>query len=340
MRILITTGIYPPQIGGPAQYAKNMFNLWSEMGHKVSVKVFSRFNFLSTGVRHLIYFLYILPAVLKADFIFTLDTFSVALPSVLAARMLGKKIIIRTGGDFLWEGYIERTGDLVLLRDFYKTRMDKFSIKEKVILYLTKWTLNHADLLVFSTNWQKDIFFEPYNLNKNKIAVVENHYDKKEQSSKFESGMSVKKYFIAGTRPLGWKNVPFLKKIFESEEIKSKMAFLDIKSAPYDEFMGKISKAYAVILVSLGDISPHIILDAINLNKPFILTEECGILDRVGDVSLTVNPKNENDIKEKILWLLNEENYRKQVEKIKNFSFTHTWEEIAREYLILYKSIK
>jgi hypothetical protein len=82
---------------------------------------------------------------------------------------------------FLWEGYVERTGDLVLLRDFYKTRLDKFSLKEKIIFYLTKWTLSHTDKVIFSTQWQKDIFMEPYQLHKKdadkKIEIVENRYE-------------------------------------------------------------------------------------------------------------------------------------------------------------------
>jgi glycosyltransferase involved in cell wall biosynthesis len=106
-----------------------------------------------------------------------------------------------------------------------------------------------------------------------------------------------------------------------------------------DSFLKKILNSYAVILVSLGDISPHMILDAISLNKPFILTKENGLMDRIGSVAITVDPKNEEEIAEKILWLLNEENYNLQVEKIKNFSFTRTWEDIAKEYLDIFDKI-
>ncbi len=339
MKILITTGIYPPKIGGPSQYAKNMLDLWSKMGHKVTVKTYGIENSLPTGIRHIWFFFKILPSLLASDFIFALDTYSVGFPSVFASFIFRKKIIIRTGGDFLWEGYVERTGDLVLLRDFYKTRISRFSLKEKIIFHITGWTIRNCNILVFSTNWQKDIFLGPYNLNNSKITIIENHYDKKEKNLP-ENVIPENKDFIASTRPLKWKNIKFLKSIFENDEIKSKGAVIVTNNLPYEEFLGKIKKSYAIILVSLGDISPHMILDAINLNKPFILTKECGILDRVKDVSLLVNPKDEDEVKEKILWLLNEENYRAQVEKIKNFSFVHTWEEIADEYMNVYNSIK
>src|SRR3989344_2808133 len=172
MRILIATGIYPPEIGGPAEYAKNLKEVWSKHGHKVTVRVFSQFNFLPTGVRHLVYFCYILPAILKADLILALDTFSAALPSVLAAKMLRKKIILRTGGDFLWESYVERTGELVLLRKFYKTCLDKFSAKEQKVFNLIKFVLKHVSAIVWSTEWQKNIFMEPNKLTQQKHFVV------------------------------------------------------------------------------------------------------------------------------------------------------------------------
>ena len=52
LSICIATGIYPPELGGPAEYAKNLASVWESQGHSVSVKVFSRFNYFPTGLRH------------------------------------------------------------------------------------------------------------------------------------------------------------------------------------------------------------------------------------------------------------------------------------------------
>src|SRR3989344_982317 len=122
-RILITTGIYPPKIGGPAQYAKNLKEEFEKMGHIVLVKRYGPEDKLPTGVRHLFFFFKIIPAIYNSDMVVSLDTFSVGLPTVLAAKIFGKKCIIRTGGDFLWEGYVERSRKKVLLSDFYNTEL-------------------------------------------------------------------------------------------------------------------------------------------------------------------------------------------------------------------------
>ncbi len=330
MKILIATGIYPPALGGPAKYAFHLRNEWEKIGHKVVVKTFTIEHKLPTLIRHFFFFFKIIPSVVSSDFIYALDTFSVGWPSTMAARLFNKKIILRTGGDFLWEGYVERTGNGVLLKDFYQTTRENWSKKERLIFKITKWVLRNVTALVFSTNWQKDIFTGAYRLDSKNIHVIENYYGPKLPSTEPQE-----KNFIGGTRKLVWKNLEVLKKAFEN----TPDAVLDLNNYSHVEFMKKISKCYATILVSLGDISPNMILECIRYNKPFIITEENGLMNRIGSIAITVDPNNPEDVKDKVLWLLDKNNYEMQVQKIKNFNFTHTWEEIAREVIELYKTL-
>jgi len=332
---LIATGIYPPEIGGPAEYAKNLALVWRKEKHEVSVHVFSRFNFLFTGLRHLVYFFSILADVTFADVILVLDTYSCALPAVLAGRLFGKKIILRTGGDFLWEFYVERTGDLVLLRDFYKTRLPKLSSKEKIIFNLTKFVLRSVDAIIWSTEWQKNIFLPPYRLERQNNFIVENYY-----GLRLASNEPKQKNFIAMTRKLKWKQTDFLKKVFVQQKVISSGAILDTGQALHGEFLKKMSHSYAVIIASLGDISPNTILDAIRFQKPFILTRETGLYERLKDIAIFVDPQDTNDITEKVLWLSDPVNYQSQKKKIESFTFLHTWEDIGREYIDVYNKIK
>ncbi|MEK7088007.1 MAG: hypothetical protein AAB891_01865, partial [Patescibacteria group bacterium] len=145
MRILIATGIYPPDIGGPAEYARGVETAWRKAGHAVKALAFRFERKLPTGIRHLYYFLRVLLSLRGVDFVFSPDTFSAALPALCAAKLVRKKILIRTGGDFLWEQYVERTGDLALLRDFYATRLQRLSGKERLIFALLRFLFRHAD---------------------------------------------------------------------------------------------------------------------------------------------------------------------------------------------------
>lgn len=332
MKILITTGIYPPKIGGPAQYAKNLKTAFEDMGHTVTIKTYGLEDKLSTGLRHLFFFFKIIPAVLKADAIFILDTFSVGFPAVLACKIFCKKGVIRTGGDFLWEQYIERTGRKILLRNFYNTEQDNFSFKEGMIFKLTKWTLNNASKIIFSTGWQRQIFLEAYSLSIKNSEIVENYFGPKESDSDFEF-----KIFIASARNLAWKNLDVLKRVFKKVQTKDSGVSLFTDNLPYHQFMHKMKASYAVLLVSLGDISPNMILDAIRLNRPFVCTKEVGIFDRIKDAGIFVDPLNEKEIEQAVSYLLTEEGYRKAKEKVRNFDFTHGWEQIAEEFLQVFK---
>lgn len=333
-RILITTGIYPPKIGGPAQYAKNLAQAFSHLGYQVRVKSWRKEYYLPWGIRHLFFFLKTLPAMRWAEFCIALDTFSVGWPTVAAGRLFGKRVIIRTGGDFLWEQYVERTGRKVLLRKFYKTERNRFSWKEEIIFRFTRWTLRHAWVLVFSTGWQRRIWQEPYEIDFTKTSIIENYYGKKIPSCRPQS-----KVFIGATRLLKWKNLDNLRRAFLAAWSRDPSLILDLRQTPHEGFLERMRHCYAVILTSLGDISPNMVLDALRCNRPVILTGETGLREKLKRVALFVNPLDEHDITEKILFLSRPENYELYCRKVEQFNFLHGWEDIAKEFLALNRRI-
>jgi glycosyltransferase involved in cell wall biosynthesis len=339
MRILIASGIYPPDIGGPAQYARNLYETWKRQGHEVKVAAYRWERIAPPGLRHLLYFTKIIRKGWNADLILVLDTWSAAVPAMAACALMQKKYVIRTGGDFLWESYVERTGDMALFKDFYETRMDKLSVKERMVFRLGGDSLRRAKAVIFSTQWQKGIFERAYGLDPNKDPIVENYCGERLKPVEPDG-----RTFIATTRDLKWKNINLLKEAFKGAQAEIRRRGLpdielDCGKAVYDSFVEKIRHSYAVALVSLGDISPNMIFDAIRGGTPFILTKENGIMDRVKDGGLFVDPLDEKDIAEKILWLADPANRAAQAEKVRKIAFTHSWEEIAGEIMDIWKRI-
>src|SRR3989344_1393145 len=331
MKILISTPLYPPDIGGPAQYVKNLETIWRQQGHQVAVVYFGKFLSWPTGLRHLIYFFSLLTKVSQADFVLALDTFSVGWPATVAARLLGKKIVIRTGGDFLWEWYVERTGDFVLLRNFYRTRLTKLNLREKIIFHCSRWTVRHCHKLVFSTDWQRQIWLAPYELNLAKTSIIENYYGIKD----LVLLQSTKNFLWAG-RYLKLKNLEKLKLAFAVVKESHPNLSLDIGQWSPEKLITKIKTSYAVIIPSLSEISPNLILLALQYRKPFILTMETGLYDQLQEVAVFVDPINIGDMASKIIWLANEQNYLIQQKKVAGFLFTHSWSEIASEFSELF----
>jgi len=191
-----------------------------------------------------------------------------------------------------------------------------------------------VDALVWSTEWQKSIFLKPYGLASRTNFIVENYYGPKIGSSAPE-----RKNFIAGTRPLKWKNSARLKRVFDRPEVKGESLEYDDTTIPHEKFLEKIQRSYAVVIATLGDISPNTILDAIRADKPFILTQETGFYDKLRDIALFVDPESEDDIASKLIFLSDHVNYDAQKRKIEAFTFTHSWEEMSGKYLAIYNQL-
>ena len=123
MKILITTGIFEPEIGGPAKYTPKLAAKLVERGHTVRVLTYSAqasYDFPSGGgstfggdakypftveriirsnklSNYLRFFYAVLKNAPRYDIIYSLDWFSAGLPVALAARLIGKKYVVRVG---------------------------------------------------------------------------------------------------------------------------------------------------------------------------------------------------------------------------------------------------
>lgn len=104
-KILIATPIYPPSSGGPATHSKKLKEYF---GERAKIFVFERYNFFPFGVRHFVAAVIIFfKSIFQVKIIFALDGFSIAMPSVLVARILRIPVVLRIGGDLVHEQYVE-----------------------------------------------------------------------------------------------------------------------------------------------------------------------------------------------------------------------------------------
>lgn len=332
MRILIATGIYPPDIGGPARYAKGLEETLRKAGHEVKVLPYKLEKRLPFGVRQLFYLARIFVAAPKIDAIIALDTVSVGFPATIASFLWGKKITIRTGGDFLWETYLERSGIKVPLPDFYEA-MPALSPKERIIAKVHQFILDYADFIVFSTAWQRDIWASHYRINPEKARIIENCYYPKRQGE-----TPKEKVFLAAGRQIVARNLLNVEEGFKKAAESRPEIKLDRESYNPEEYEKKLKSCYVVVAVSLSDISPNSIIEAISYDKPFILTKYNGIGNRIGKAGVIVDPNDVEDIARGFVALADDKVYKKEIEKVKKISFTHSFEEIAGEFTSLLAS--
>ncbi|MBI2052708.1 MAG: glycosyltransferase family 4 protein, partial [Candidatus Ryanbacteria bacterium] len=167
MKILIATGIYPPDIGGPATYVKTIAHAFADRGHDVVVvtygnarqdnstfSIFTVSRALPKGLRHILYFLKILQRGIRSDVIFAQDPVSAGFPAALAAMILRKRFIIKIVGDYAWEQARLRYGVSDLLGDFLKK---KYGWRVEFLRKVERWTASRAYRVIVPSKYLENI---------------------------------------------------------------------------------------------------------------------------------------------------------------------------------------
>jgi glycosyltransferase involved in cell wall biosynthesis len=327
MKILIVTGIYPPQVGGPAYYAKGLEEALGEAGHETKVVTYGALMRLPAGVRHAAFFVRLLPKLVWADRVIALDTFSVAWPLAWATRLVRVPFVLRTGGDFVWEEYLERTGEDILLKDFY-IKERAYTIKEKLLLRATRYVLLRADKIIFSTVLQRDIWVAAYNIPESKTYIIENAID-----APLPSVPPQQKNFLWYVRPTAFKNSARLHAAFAKAKEQYPDIILEEGQIPKQQLLEKMASCYAVVLPSLTEISPNYILDALRFKKPFIMDKYSGLADKLGPYGMLVDPLDEADIVRGIEELASDDGYARAVAKVSAFNEVRSYSDVAQDFI-------
>ncbi len=330
MRIVIATPLYPPDIGGPAKYAKEMYSELSRRGEKPRLVAWGKAErMLPFGVRHLVYLLRLLPQAARADMIVALDTGSVGLPALAAAKLLHKKLVVRIGGDIVWEGYIERTREMVKLSKFYDGPR-AYTRKERIMKYLTGVLVRHADALLFNTRWQLDIWQKAYGFSMSRARVLENEYAPVRHDTAPRAG---KKIFVAAGRGIVYKNIPALASAFAKVATTHPDIELDTRQLPPADNRARIAGAYALVVPSVSEVNSNFIIEGLAYGKPFLAPRDSGMHERLQGLGEFVDTLDQAALERGIEALLEGDVYAKYCERIQAFSYTHTWAQIVDEML-------
>src|SRR3989338_2939935 len=228
-KILITTGIFPPDIGGPASYAmtlgKNALN-----GQQITVITYSsRFSYPSDkelpfrvvrvwrkwpkGLRHLIYFFKVLGEAKKHDVILSLNAVSAGAPALRAARIRKKRFFVKIVGDYAWEIAVNKKKSSLLINDFQNTAQKGFI---NILAKTQRKVCLKADGVIVPSQYLAGIV-KKWGVPSDKIHVIYNGVDFKESELTIEEAR--RKIGIPGNiiissgRLVPWKGFKMLVKI-------------------------------------------------------------------------------------------------------------------------------
>mgnify|MGYP001582306293 CR=1 FL=1 len=329
MKIILATAIYPPAIGGPAEYVKNLAGKLTERGLDVAVVAYGekqagKENFKVEFVapksffRHIFYFLKLFFISRGADIIYAFDPLAAGLPAYLTAKLRGIKFVMRVGGDYLWERDVEAGRVWTTLRAYYEYELCK---KRTVEHKLLKTVFGGVHKFIFTTKFQAEIYTRVFGIPKDKISIIQNPF-----ASAGLMGMRTgNKNIIFAGRFIKLKNLDNLILAFknivadfpehklvligEGPEESRLISLISEHSLedrvliwpkmPKEKLSAEISAATACVLPSLSEVSPNFALECISIGTPIVLTREHG-LDIALKEEYLIDPMNQQDIENKL----------------------------------------
>jgi len=180
MHIVLATGIYPPDIGGPATYTYALAKELSLLGYKVTVVTYGRMEneklrmkngewnvfYISKAGGPLLRWWRYAFALRKhgadADIVYAFSSVSCGVP-LMFARLKKPKKLLRLGGDFFWERYTDRGGRKTLKAWYASKPLSRV---------LTQKLLAAFDHIIFSSDFQRSLYNGHFRLPSS--SIVEN----------------------------------------------------------------------------------------------------------------------------------------------------------------------
>lgn len=286
-KILIATGLYPPESGGPATYSRLIEERLPAHGFDVSVLPFRAVRHLPKIFRHSAYFFKVLQS--DAHIVYALDTVSVGLPSALASKLSGKKFLVRVPGDYAWEQGRQRFGVTDEIEAF---QTKKYSFGVECLRTIQKFVVNRAQVVIVPSDFMLRIVSGWTNPSK-----VHRIYTSIELPPPYELPKNLPEGFVVLSiaRPVPWKGLDGLKRATERE---SAWTLKIVNDLPYKEAMGWIKAASVFVINSTYEGLSHLLVEAMSLGTPVIATRVGGNPELITDGidGILIEPKNDDEL--------------------------------------------
>ena len=179
MKITIATGLYPPEIGGPATYTVLLEKELPKRGYEVSVLAFHQSRHLPKVIRHVHFFYLAFKAALKSDILFAQDVSSVGFPSWLAAKLTGTTFFVRVPGDYAWEQSVQRYGVSEDIDTFQKKR---YGLRVQFLRFIQSTVTRFADKVVTPSNYFR-LLVIGWGVPESKVHAIYNGVDLNKEAS-------------------------------------------------------------------------------------------------------------------------------------------------------------
>jgi len=334
MKILIATGLYAPDIGGPATYTAMLEKHLTQQDHEIAVVPFREVRSYPKGIRHIIYWYRVYRAARDVRVVYALDPISVGLPALLAARLRRKTFLLRLGGDYAWEQGRVRFG-LQNTLDEYTEEPALAPMRVRVLARLQTLVAKQAALVIAPSEYLKKIIVS-WGVADEKVRVVYSSLspltptlDKPTAQKELRATSPV---IVTSARLVPWKGVQALinvtQKVIKQYPECTLLIAGDGPEKPALEayvakcnltkqvrFLGRLDKAELANVKQAADVFvlntayeglSHELLEVMDLGVPIVTTIAGGNIELLTNdkEALLVEFNNENELFEAIMTVL------------------------------------
>ncbi len=275
-KIIIATGIFPPQIGGPATYSKLLRDELPARGFDVTVVNFGDVRRLPKVIRHIVYFFKILFYSVSTDIIYAQDPASVGLPVMLASKILRKKFYLKVVGDYAWEQGVQRSGITDNL-DTFSSKNAEYPFFVRLLKRVQYLVATSADKVITPSEYLKKIITN-WGVPAEKITVIYNGFDApalNDDKEDLRKKIGIKGYTILSVgRLVPWKGFTVLIEMMQTLVKEIPEAHLLIVGDGPDRKMldGKINELNLGKYITLvGKLSQEKLFEYIKASDVFVL---------------------------------------------------------------------
>lgn len=332
MRLVVATPLYTPEIGGPATYAKLLFDGLPAKGIDVELVKFSEVRHLPKIIRHYVYYRRVLKAVRSADTILALDPVSVGLPAMYAAKKLKKPFVVKIVGDYAWEQGQQRFGITQNLDEFVNTENVPFTVR--LLRRIQTRVARSATRIIVPSEYLKGIV-AAWGIPPEKIEII---YNAVSVDTIGEVPESVKKMsrplVVTAARLVAWKGIDGLIRVFDgiwaARREGSEASLVIVGTGPEEQtlkdhteklrikdhclFTGELSHEQTLAIIQEADVFvlnssyeglSHVLIEALRLGKCILATNAGGNPEIVAlGKGLLINVGNETELASSLKMLI------------------------------------
>lgn len=197
MKIVIPTGIFPPDIGGPASSVPFLADIWDAKGHEVVVVTYSDVlhqeddavrgyrvlrvsRSLKLPFRYAYYVWKLLLASRKADVIFAQDPVAAGFPAWFVSKLMRKKFVLKVVGDFAWEHAAQQDGYEGSVDEFQKEKT--IPLSKKVMASVQRFVVRRAGTVIVPSRRLAELVLN-WGAEEERLRVVYNGIGKQKTDS-------------------------------------------------------------------------------------------------------------------------------------------------------------